>query len=150
VNGTGPDPVAARIAELQAKQAAREEKRDAEAKGHELARLELVDRFEEELGALGRAFALVDCGPIGRGWIVVKPPELAPHKRYQAALQRAVIKEQGIDTAEMHAYAATCIAHPAREEFNGLAAKHPGVVGRVVDAANYLATGRRDREEGKF
>lgn len=139
-----------KIAALAAKQEAREAAREAEAKDHELARLELLDRFETELGAYGRAFAMVDCGALGLGWIVVKPPEPAAHKRYMGQLERAVMKDVAPAFEEKHSYARSCVAHPAIDQFNALTMKHVGIVSRVVDAANYLATGRREREEGKF
>ena len=150
MNATNEKSVDEKIEELEKKQRAREAGREEKAKLHRLEKAELVDKYEEELGPLGVAFALVDCGLIHRGWLVVKNPEKAAYKRYQAIVEKGVMKERSIDDSEKHAYAMACVVHPAREVALQLFADHSGVSERVIAAANYLATGQREREEGKF
>lgn len=107
---------AARLAELEAKRAERDAKLAEEFEDHKLLCLELVEKYETELGARGRFFEIVnEDNAVGAGPIVVKPPTLLAQKIYTQSDAKT--------TPEIaSAYVCPCVLYPSellvRQIFN--------------------------------
>lgn len=141
-----------RLAELQAKEEARQEERKAARASAQLERLEIIDRFEAELGPREREFVLVPLLNLGEGFIVLKRPTAASHKKFMTAWEKAKDKGRPVEETDVKEYVAPCVVHAgksalgaepaarkieARQEYLRIANERPAVpmmcAGRMID-----------------
>jgi hypothetical protein len=123
-----PADPAARLAELRNRKAAREQKIEAEKQAAELARLELEEKYEKELGPLGREFAIVDCSDQGDGFVVMKRGEDVLWNAFKASKMGVVDTE---------AFVLPCVVSPSTDDYRKLVKRRPFVADRC---AGELAT----------
>jgi hypothetical protein len=115
----------ARLREAQAKreQALEDKKLDAD-----IERLELVEKYERDLGPEGQAFAIYDASHVGEGFFVVKHGE---------AVLYTTFMESKLTPADRYDFVAPCIVHPTREKFDAAQARRPGI---NVELSNRLVS----------
>lgn len=129
VPADAPGSARDRLAIARKKAAKREEVLAAEADSAELERLELVEKFEQELGRDGRDFAVVDVSDLGEGHVVVKLGEPVLYK----AFTNSKMTEMDID-----AFVFPCVVHPTKDVYRKLAVRRPGAVQRCLLALSKL------------
>lgn len=129
-----------RLAAARAEAAKREEMRREEADAAELDRLELISRFERELGALGRAFVIVDLSDLGEGHVVLKLGEGSAWKAFTSS------KMDAVDT---EAFVLPCVVHPAKETYREIAMRRGFVSDRCALALSELFGVKRKDDAGK-
>lgn len=117
--------------------------REAESDARELQELELVVRFEQEIGARGREFELVSTPD---GPIVVKRGEFVLYKKFQASM-----KGSSEPTPEaVFAYVSPSIVYPDKETFNRLVDAKPYYAVRCASAQASLHGAKSEADRGKF
>ena len=148
-NGTTQDTRASLEAKLAAqrdKQRQREEAEQLEALAREVELLELVERFETQLGKRGRAFEVIEDDGHGEGPIVVKLGDSVLQQAFEAAVQ----KSETLGPAEMHNYVAPCVAYPSAEKAAEIFNRRPLLRSRCANAIANLFGAKRGNEKGKF
>lgn len=133
--------VAARRAELIAKEEARQKDREAARQKAELELLEIVDKYETEIGPRGQRFQVIDATALGEGLIVLKLGEEVLWKRYTAS------KMTDADTFD---FVFPCVVHPAKELFAEIVSRRGAIAGRCAKALGELYGLKFKEEEGKF
>jgi hypothetical protein len=128
-----------RRAELLERKAQREASRAKERAAADLERLELEDKFEEDIGPIGREFTIVDCSDTGDGFIVLKLGLDVQWNTFLASKMNA----QDLDT-----FVVPCLLHPSVDQYRAIVKKRGAIAPRCGTA---LATlyGVRDKEDGK-
>lgn len=138
-----------RHAEAVERHRTREEAKAQKQMAHELLGLELVERFEKDLGTKDEQFKMVDLGSIGEGFVVVKLGE----SLYQKKLEQAVAslkKGQTLSDADLEQYVNFCVVYPPIVEFRALCNRRPNVLSRTANALAYLFGQAREADESKF
>lgn len=132
--------LAEKLAAARADKAKREEAKQAERDAAELERLELEDRFEKELGPMGRAFAIVDASELGEGHIVLKLGEDVLWNAFKASKMNVV----DVDTFVM-----PNVAHPTRDDYRKIVKRRPFIADRCAAALAKLYGADADEKAGK-
>lgn len=132
---------AKRLEELQKRQAEREKKRELEADEKELERAELVDKFETELGPIGREFQIVDATALGEGFIVVKLGTEVGWKKFQ---------NSKVTEVDVRNFVLPCVAHPEKEKYDEIVTRRPALANRCANALATLHGAKLNDEAGKF
>lgn len=84
----------------------------------EIERLELIAKFEKELGPEGQAFAIYDATHAGEGFFVVKHGEAVLYTSFM---------ESKITPTDRYDFVAPCVVHPTRAEFDAAQSRRPGI-----------------------
>ncbi len=124
-------------------QAEKDRQADAEIEG-----LELEARFRAELGKKGVDFAIVDATTYGDGFIVVKLGSDLAFRKYVDAVHTA--SPGAPDSADVFAFVAPAVVHPAPAEFAAMVRKRGRLSGRTADALASLHGVASKVAEGKF
>ena len=130
-----------RLAAARAEKAKREEARQAERNAAELAKLELEEKLEKELGGpLGRAFAIVDVSELGEGHVAVK---------LGLDVLWNTFKASKMSVADVDAFVAPCVAHPSVDEYRAIIRRRPYIADRCAAALAKLYGADADEKAGK-
>lgn len=121
------DP-AERLAELRKNKAERDQKAREEAAAAELARLELEEKYEKELGPLGRAFVIVDASDLGEGFIAMKLGEDVLWNTFKAS---------NMNVVDTEAFVLPCVVHPSKDDYRKIVKRRAFIADRC---AGELAT----------
>jgi len=125
-----PEETAEKLARYRAEKAKREARAAEEADAAELARFELVERLEKELGGLeGRAFAVVDVTDLGEGLIALKLGDAVLYKAFS---------ESKVTVMDVAAFVSPCVVHPSLDEYKGIAMRRPAIAIRCATALSAL------------
>lgn len=124
-----------------AREQAEEERKlrdEIRARKLELARLDAIERAEEELGELDVDFCVVETF---EDVVVVKKPHPAVYKKW---------RDKGrYKSADLYELIKPCIHSPSASEFHALAEKYPGLLDELADNVMRLAHGRAKEVAGK-
>lgn len=104
-----------RLAELEAKEEARQLEREHARKSAKLLRLEIIDKLEAELGPREREFVVVPLLNVGEGYIALKRPTAASHKKFMAAWEKARDKSKPLEEIDVKDYVAPCVVFAGKE-----------------------------------
>ncbi len=141
---SAPGPVltvAERLAAKRKDAAKREEAVQAERDAAELAKLELEERFEKELGGRkGQAFMIVDASDLGEGHIVLKLGEDVLFNAFKASKMNVVDTEM---------FVVPCLAYPAVDEYRKITKRRAFIADRCASALGVLYGVRTEAEAGK-
>lgn len=129
-----------RRAELLRRKTEREEQRAKEAEAHALLLLELEDRFEQELGPVGKEFAIVDLADVGEGAVVVKRPEQARMRQF---------KSSKMTEANHFDLVKPCVVYPDAAAFLEITGRRDFVVTRCATACAKLHGLKLQEDAGK-
>lgn len=138
-----------RLLELRERQEAREKKREAEFNAGELEKLELIDKYETDLGARGREFEIVDLRDYGEGLIVVKRPSAVAYKQFGIAVDKAINTNRPVTEADYDAFVSSCLVHPDLSAYRAIAARRNGVPGECAFLAKRMHVLRKEVDAGK-
>lgn len=128
----------ARVAAARQAQAASDEARKLDA---ELERLELVERFERELGGPeGQQFAILDSTRQGEGFFVVK---LGPSMLWKTYWDS---KMTDVDKCDL---VAPCIVHPAKDVYLAARGRRLGIDAELTKLLGALNGLQINTEQGK-
>ena len=120
------------------------QKRDQERKRkhqeRELARDELVARFEEELGPEGSSFGVYDTGHVDDPLIVVKRPARVQWTKFSQSKQTV---------ADRYDLIAPSLVHPSIDEWNALLEKRAAVDLGVSNLLSDLMGLKQEADQGK-
>jgi hypothetical protein len=125
--------LAARETKLKAREAAR--------KASRIEGLKLEAKFEEERGAIGAEFQIVDASELGEGFIVLRRCEEVLWKRYMGSKQTP---------GDQHDLVMPCVLHPSKERYLEIIARRAYIEDRCANAIGSLQGVRVRHEEGKF
>lgn len=132
-----------RRTQLVAAKAERERKRIEEKDALELELLELEEKYESELGPVGRKFLILDLTELGEGFVVLKQGETVVYKRYSEAKNKT--------DKEVEEYVLPCLVHPTTEKFLEIVnTRYPEVLYRCAHAVNRLFGKKSEDDMGKF
>jgi hypothetical protein len=129
-----------RIAGYRAKQAAREAEREKELLSLELTKLELIDRFESELGPINREFRILSYATPFVGCIVLK--------RGPAVLYRK-LRQSKVTPKDVEDFVVPQVAYPEKDEFRKLAGTYDALYPACLDELYLLHAGKLGDEQGK-
>lgn len=144
-----PLTVEEKIAALQKKEDDRQQKREDERKAKTLERLELIDKFETDLGPRGREFVVVDVTNLGEGFVVLRKPTAASHKRYMNAVEKAKDKGKPIEEADTNQYVLPCVVHPEKATYSRIANERHDVPVQCAAAMMSMLQAAKEADEGK-
>lgn len=137
------------LAELEARKAeidARRAEKAAEAELREKVRAarreiedaELIEKYEAELGELGKDFKAISTD---EGLIIVRRPHPATYKRF---------RDRGkYTTKDVEEFARPGVVYPDAQKLTDILNKYPAVLDLLADAAHDLAVGRSREIAGK-
>lgn len=147
------DEEKALLAELEAIEAARDQKRDQvvektrtlalreriEKAKRELAEAEKLDELIEEHGPLGKAIRVVTT--VEGHMVVVKAPGRQQFRKYQSAGFDKPSAQDDIVRA--------CLVYPSKADFESLANRWPAIVTQAANEIVFLASGKQEEIPGK-
>ncbi len=130
-----------RLAKAREAKAKREAKAQQDREAAELARLELEERLEAQLGGpVGRAFAIVDASEIGEGHIAVKLGEDVLWNAFKASKMNVV---------DVDAFVTPCVVHPTVDDFRKIVKRRPFIADRCATALAALYGAEATATAGK-
>lgn len=136
-----------RRAELLEAKAERLRARDVEAVELEVQGLELEAKYEETLGPIGIAFAMVDATAHGQGFIVLKLGEDLAFRKY---LDAAATADGLPDAAEIASFVNPCVVYPDAETYAGIVRSRGFIANRCSEALGALHGIQQKKIAGKF
>lgn len=131
------DQKLARFREAKAK---REEEAKRQARANELARFELAEKYERELGREGIDFAIYDGTRMGIGFVVLKRGD---------AIRWQVFSDSKMTPADRFDFVEGCIVHPSKEVYLAAREKFPAVDLVLTSELSALYGFRAKEFEGK-
>lgn len=128
-------------ARLLTKQQERDKKREQARLEREVERLELVEKFEEELkGAEGQEFAIYDSGELGEGFFVVKRGASVAFTRYA---------DSKMNPSDRYDFVAPHVVHPTIEKFKEALERRPAIGIELANRLGVLYGMKLRIDEGK-
>lgn len=135
-----PADEADELATLRQNKARREETRAKERQAAELERLRLEERFEQEIGGLGRDFCIVDASDLGEGFVVLK--------RGESVLWTS-FKKSKMNEVDVEGFVLPSVVHPAKDEYRKVVMRRPFVAERCANELGKLYGVKGKEDEGK-
>lgn len=128
------------LAALRKKKAEREAGKDKARQKAELERLRLEDRFEEEIGGLGRDFCIVDVSDLDEGFVVLKRGE---------PVLWTTFKKSKMNEVDTEGFVLPSVVHPTKDDYRKLVMKRPFVAERCANEVAKLYGVKVKEDEGK-
>lgn len=129
-----------RLATLTANKEKRDAVRALEGKKRKLAELELEEKLEQEIGARGVDFQIINTEV---GLIAVKLGDFLVYKRFDA------IPLDKRSAEDVIAFVTPCVVVPPRPQFGELVTTRPGIAYSCALAILNMFAGKKDEATGK-
>lgn len=137
-----PDQTASeRLAELQAKKAAREAKRLVDGDAQELALLEAEQKYVDQNLERGRDFEIIDCQEHGEPVIVIKRGAAVVYTKFAASK---------MGPTDLDAFVTPNLLEPDVATYRAIVERRPQIAVRCGNAVATLYGVKKEADSGKF